>query len=274
MTPATPSETRSALLNAFEAQIRQSDMPTDWTAERAGAVLRHTAPPGAEVAGGIAFSAFSGMDSQAVKASIAAQVAHFAADGRPWEWKTYGHDVPAELPALLAEAGFIPEDPESLVLGEVEHVLAACAGAELPDGVVLREPSAEDFEGITDLHEAVWGERNDARTREMIAQKDADPDGVTHLVAVADGRVVCASRINFHSNTEFASLWGGSTLPEWRNRGIYRVMVAERARMAHSRGFRYLRVDASEDSRPILERMGMHVVSTTTPFTWSAAGAD
>ena len=39
--------------------------------------------------------------------------------------------------------------------------------------------------------------------------------------------------------------------------------------MAVDRGFRYIEVDASSDSRPILERLGFVAVTTTTPYVWS-----
>ncbi|HEX6921630.1 MAG TPA: GNAT family N-acetyltransferase, partial [Actinomycetes bacterium] len=68
--------------------------------------------------------------------------------------------------------------------------------------------------------------------------------------------------------TDFASLWGGSTLAEWRGRGIYKALVSRRADEAAERGFRYLQVDASDDSRPILERLGLRKLTTTTPYVW------
>jgi hypothetical protein len=39
--------------------------------------------------------------------------------------------------------------------------------------------------------------------------------------------------------------------------------------LAAQRGLQYLQVDASDDSRPILERLGFVAVTTTTPFIWS-----
>jgi hypothetical protein len=45
--------------------------------------------------------------------------------------------------------------------------------------------------------------------------------------------------------------------------------VAHRAGLAVAAGFRYLQVDASADSRPILERLGFAVVATTTPYIWT-----
>jgi len=55
-------------------------------------------------------------------------------------------------------------------------------------------------------------------------------------------------------------------VPGWRGRGVYRALVAHRARVAAERGYRYLQVDASDESRPILERLGFHPLTTTTPY--------
>ena len=53
-----------------------------------------------------------------------------------------------------------------------------------------------------------------------------------------------------------------------RGRGIYRALVARRAAIAQERGIRYLQVDASDDSRPILERLGFTPLTTSTPYIW------
>ena len=73
----------------------------------------------------------------------------------------------------------------------------------------------------------------------------------------------------FYPGTEFGYLAGGSTLATWRNRGLYRALVAVRARRAVPRGVRYLLVDASDDSAPILRRLGLRPVTTTTPYVWT-----
>jgi GNAT superfamily N-acetyltransferase len=89
------------------------------------------------------------------------------------------------------------------------------------------------------------------------------------VVAMAGDQPVCSARIESCDGTDFAGLWGGGTLPQWRGRGIYRALVAYRARLAAARGYRYLQVDASPASRPILERLGFACVALTTPYTWS-----
>ncbi|HVB27523.1 MAG TPA: GNAT family N-acetyltransferase, partial [Mycobacteriales bacterium] len=77
------------------------------------------------------------------------------------------------------------------------------------------------------------------------------------------------ARIEFLPGRDFASLWGGGTLPAWRRRGIYRALVAHRAQLAAARGYRFLQVDASAQSRPVLERLGFASLAVTTPFAWS-----
>ncbi|HEX9352249.1 MAG TPA: hypothetical protein VF933_00285 [Streptosporangiaceae bacterium] len=47
---------------------------------------------------------------------------------------------------------------------------------------------------------------------------------------------------------------------------------AERAGLAARRGYRYLTVDASADSEPILRRLGFRCLARTTPYQWAPAG--
>ncbi|MGH3171006.1 MAG: GNAT family N-acetyltransferase, partial [Trebonia sp.] len=83
------------------------------------------------------------------------------------------------------------------------------------------------------------------------------------------GRMASAAWMIYHPGGEFAAFMGGSTLSAWRGRGIYRALVATRAQRAVARGVRYLQVDASDDSAPILKRLGFRAVTTTTPYVWT-----
>jgi GNAT superfamily N-acetyltransferase len=89
------------------------------------------------------------------------------------------------------------------------------------------------------------------------------------VIAMAGDEPISAARTDFLPGTEFAGLWGGGTLPQWRRRGIYRALVRYRAELAARRGYTYLTVDASDQSRPILERIGFECLAITTPFIWS-----
>jgi GNAT superfamily N-acetyltransferase len=198
---------------------------------------------------------------------IARQRDFFAARGEAVEWKTRGHDRPADLADRLRAAGFVPEERETVVIG---RVAAMTGGPALPDGVTLRQVTADaDMRRIAAMESAVWDRDMSWLGDDLTGRVAAAPDEIAVLAAEADGEVVCAAWLVFRPGTEFASLWGGSTLAEWRGRGIYRALVAARARLAAARGVRYLQVDASDDSAPILRRLGFHAVTTTTPYVWS-----
>jgi GNAT superfamily N-acetyltransferase len=209
---------------------------------------------------------WSDLDDSTADAAIAAQVRHFAALGREFEWKHYGHDHPADLAERLLEAGFTPEAPEALMVAEIKSLPIDIA---LPQGVLV-EP-VTDVAGVyrmTEAHNAAFG-RPSPHLGQMLKQVTQDPASFTALVAMDGDRPVCAARMEFHQGTQFASLWGGGTVPQWRGKGIYRATVAWRARLAAERGYRYLQVDASDHSRPILARLGFQQLSTTTPFAYS-----
>jgi GNAT superfamily N-acetyltransferase len=139
--------------------------------------------------------------------------------------------------------------------------------------VRLREVTARaDLERIVQMEEAVWGEDRGFLVGTLEGEIAADPNGITVVTAEADGEVVSAGWIRYEGKTDFASLWGGSTLEAWRRRGIYRALVSYRARLAAARGYSLLQVDASDNSRPILERLGFAAVTTTTPYIFEPAG--
>ena len=81
--------------------------------------------------------------------------------------------------------------------------------------------------------------------------------------------MVSAGWVRYIRGTAFATLWGGSTLPRWRRQGIYRALVGYRARLADARGYTLAQVDASDDSRPILQRLGLIAITTTTPYVYT-----
>ena len=91
---------------------------------------------------------------------------------------------------------------------------------------------------------------------------------VTFYVVYAGTEPVCAGRLETPPNSEFAGLYGGGTAPEYRHQGIYRSLVGARAREARRRGYRFLSVDAADESRPILERLGFVPLTTIRCWMW------
>ena len=256
------------LLAAYDAQLRTHvarPLPVGIELEEDGPVQRWFWAAGR---GFVLYRDLGGIDGAGLDELIARQVRAFADRSQSFEWKLHGHDVPKDLPSRLHTAGFVPEDQETVVIADVAEIANT---PKLPDGVTLREVTTrEDFERIDAMEAAAWGEKTEGWLPTMLeTEREADPDALTVLVAEAGGDVVCAGWVRFAKGTDFATLWGGATLPELRGRGIYRATVAHRAILALERGYRFLEVDASDDSRPILERLGFTPVTTTTPYVWS-----
>jgi hypothetical protein len=87
----------------------------------------------------------------------------------------------------------------------------------------------------------------------------------TGYIAFMDGCPASVGRLETHPDSWFAGLYGGGTIERFRGRGLYRALVAARARMATELGARYLTVDALPTSRPILERLGFVRLTDTWP---------
>jgi GNAT superfamily N-acetyltransferase len=262
-----PDQDVTALLRAYDAQLRAhvpDRLPAGVQVERDGPLLRWT---GFGNRGLVEYRDLGGLEGRDLDGLIARQVRIFAERREPFEWKLHAHDRPADLADRLRAAGLVPEDVETVVIAPLAAVPLE---ASVPEGVRVREVDERvDLERIAELEEAIWGSDESWQPDSLEQERAADPDGLTIVVAEAGDTVVCAGWVRFPQGTEFATLWGGGTRPGWRGRGIYRALVAHRARLAAQRGLHYLEVDASDDSRPILERLGFVAVTTTTPYVWS-----
>jgi len=250
------------LLQMFDQQVRGSvarRLPAAWSGHPDGPVLRVRTPQR-----GFAFTnGLKDLNESQVGEAVDAALSFFAAYDERFEWKTYSHDHPA-LTALLDQRGFQPEPTETVLLGETAQLANA---GDPPAGCVLRRVrDRDDLERVAALETEVWGEDWSWLAQDLADRLSSSPEDIAVWVAEREEQVVSAAWLVRIPGTEFGGLWGGSTLEGWRHRGIYRALVAVRARAAESLGVRYLWVDASDDSRPILERLGLLPVATTTPW--------
>ncbi|MDQ0707356.1 GNAT superfamily N-acetyltransferase [Arthrobacter woluwensis] len=182
------------------------------------------------------------------------------------EWKTRSHDGLPGLGDALRAAGFTEGEEESVMIGDAA---ALAVEVPLPDGVSLqRVLTLEDALALCIAAEdAFGGSAADAPRRAAdLMGRLARGNGTEAWMAVADGEVVSGGRLEPVPGTDFAGIWGGFTLEEWRGQGIYRAVTAQRARAALAQGISLINSDSTDYSRPILERYGFVRVTGTTPF--------
>jgi hypothetical protein len=255
--------TRARLLAAYDAQLRAA-------AETPSAVAVTLLGPLRLVtfSGGRGFITYQALGELDFPQLVPEALEHYRSDPgiTRVEWKTRGHDVAPGLHQALLENGFVPDETESIMIGEAANL---AVNLPLPDGVTLRKVTDDaDVRAMSAMQDEVFGgpfsDESDALLKRL-----ARGDGMELWVAEADGEIVTAGRLEPVPDSDFAGIWGGATREGWRGKGIYRALTAARARSAIAMGKTLINSDSTEYSRPILERSGLIRVSTTTPYLWT-----
>lgn len=261
----------AALLAAYDDQLRtDAETPGALAVTRLGPLRLITFAGGR---GFVTYRDLHGVDADTIHVLVREVLAHYLADPQITrvEWKTRGHDPAPWLHEALSDNGFVPDETESIMIGEA-RLLAV--DVPLPAGVTLRKVEQEaDVRAMAAMQDEVFGDPPSDEMADALLSRLAKDDGMELWVAEAGGRIVSAGRLEPVADTEFAGIWGGATRPEWRGRGIYRALTAARARSALTLGKTLMHSDSTEFSRPILERSGLVKVSTTTPYEWRRVAA-
>lgn len=259
--------TDAQLLAAYDAQLR-----TD--AETPSAI--RVAPLGplrlVTFAGGRGFITYRNLgdaDAQQIAIWVKESLSYFSAQSeiQKVEWKTRGHDKAPGLHRALISNGFLEEEKETIMVGPAESLVA---DVPLPAGVALRRITEErDIRAMCAMQDVAFGDEVSRSGADAVVQRSKAGDGMELWIAEHGSSIVCAGRLEPVAGSDFAGIWGGATLPEWRGLGIYRALTAARARSAIRRGKTLIHSDSTDYSRPILERYGLRPVSTTTPYEWT-----
>lgn len=255
------------LLSIYDREVRGSfamRLPGGWSAEQDGPLSRCVTPRD----GFAMLTEATTMSERELAALVDRTIGFYAELGLEWEWKAFDHDRP-ELNAMLVARGATPEPHEALVLGEAAPL---AVDASVPDGLrLVTVADRAGLEAIAEMEATVWGDDR-SWLADDLEERLASEEPI-EIFAVMDGDlVVSAAWLVPLPGTRVAGLWGGSTLADYRGRGIYRSLVAHRARRAIELGYELLQIDASDDSRPILERLGLTVIGGTTPYIFEAQG--
>lgn len=244
------------------------------------ALVRHA--PSAGAGGTHGFVSWSALAPDAFDAAVSAEVKRHRERGLSFEWKLFDHDQPtperqAALAAVLTRHGFAAGEWEAALVGPAATLAGALAEAVPSKGIAFRRlTDPEQLAPLDEIQAAVWGKEASAHwlpSRDLGAELRAAPERLAIFLAETTDAggpgPVSGAWIRFNRESAFAGLWGGSTLPAFRRRGLYRTLLALRAREALARGCGLLYVDASAVSRPILERRGFVLLSGSRPYLWS-----
>jgi GNAT superfamily N-acetyltransferase len=249
------------LLARFDADERLAAVFPDLRREALAEVVRHI-----DLVGRSGVVLYSRLSSTNVEEIARREIAYFSGIGQGFEWKVFSHDQPPDLVARLAALGFAIDEREAIMVLDLQ---VAGALPMSPAGIAIRRVTTRDaLRDVASIKHRVYGEGSDELVERLAFELRNAPDYLSVYIASIDDKPAATAWIRFPNQGAFASLWGGSTLPELRHRGLYTALLAARIDEARRRGFAYLTVDAGAMSRPILEKRGFRVLTYATACTW------
>ena len=250
-----------ALLARFDADERYSAVFPGLRREALPHLVRHVDLLGRE---GVVI--YSALTSDTVAVVAREQIDYFRGLGQAFEWKAFAHDPPSDLVERLAAEGFAIDEPEAVMVLDVESVPVVSDGTQ--DIRRVTDPALLD--DVASIKQRVYVDRASNIVDQLRFELTHAPDYLSVYLAYVDDTPAATAWIRFPPTSAFASLWGGSTLPELRNRGLYTSLLASRIDEARRRSFRYVTVDAGRMSRPILEKRGFRLLTYATACTCQA----
>ena len=213
------------------------------------------------------FVSYSRLNEQNVDQAIEEQIAYCESLGVSFEWKVYSHDTPADLRDRLAARGFEIDDPEAIMVLDLQRSSPVVARARYPRRAPDRRSGPDGRRRCRPESGLAGGAERDGR----ISQPDnarGSGDLSPCMRPMPMGRSFRRPGSTFRPPSPFAGLWGGSTLPAYRKQGFYTALVAVRVQEALRRGARFLTIDASPMSRPIVQRFGFQHITTAYACNW------
>ncbi|MFD1739748.1 GNAT family N-acetyltransferase [Bacillus salitolerans] len=249
---------KQQMIEIFTKEQRIEPVHSGWRREESEFVVRHVAL--FEDHGFISFSQLMEDNAERV---IEEELRYFNNIGQPFEWKLYDYDQPARLKQILEQKGFSVEEPEALLILDIESQESL-----LNDSIPNTIKPITDNKGVDELIQLendVWNTSHDSLGERLKRDLIEDPEHLHIYGAYEDGKLVSAAWMYLHKGTSFGSLWGGTTLPNYRKKGYYTSLLAIRAGQAWSKGYKLLTVDASPMSSPILQKRGFELVAYSYP---------
>jgi GNAT superfamily N-acetyltransferase len=254
----------SEILTIFNKEVRQE---CEWTRMRREVLpnlVRYTLTG---VGNGGGHISWSNMNSENADEAIQSQVEYFKERNVDFEWKYYNYDQLADLPQRLMAHGFTSQEPEALMVADMNDLPVKLQTMDLT--IVKRVTTPNEVDEIVRMESEVWNEDISGFASGMKFDLEHHPDHISVFAVWRDERIVSAAWTHYLPGTSFATLWGGSTLKQFRKHGYYSALLAIRVREARQRGYHFLQVDASPESQPILAKNGFRCLAYSTPYEWA-----
>lgn len=193
------------------------------------------------------------------------EVEYFTPLNQPFSWKVYDHDLLPNLKDELASHGFVRDgDPADVMVLDVMK-----ASSELLQPIHADIRRVTDLNGLKDVIyvlDQVWGGHN-TWVNQRLGLHLQVPGYLSVYVAYV-GNQPASVAWTYFPRGQFATLFAGSTIANYRKQGLYTSLLATRIREIRQRGYHFAVVETGDMSRPIVAKHGFQHLTTVHDFEW------
>ena len=213
---------------------------------------------------GLNFVGFTIANERQLDRVIDNELKYFAPMNQPFTWKVYEHDLLPSLEEKLLSRGFASDGGEAVMVLDVKNAPS-----------YLFEPVKVDIRRVTDLEglkevihvlDQVWGGHN-SWVNDRLGSHLQIPGYLSVYVAYVEN-LPASIAWTYFPRGHFATLFGGSTIAEYRKQGLYTSLLATRLREIRERGYGFAVVEAGTMSKPIVAKHGFQQLTTVYDYEW------
>ena len=252
------------ILVKYDKDLRMRIMYPEARREITGDVVRFI-----RRAPGMNFVAFTFANESNLSRVIDNELEYFVPMAQPFTWKVYDHDLLPSLKEKLNSRRFVENDDPA----DVMVLTLKDAPADLFQPVKSDIQRITDREGLKDvIHvlDKVYSGHN-IWVNDRLEMHLQLPGYLSVYVAYLDAgeaRQPAAVAWTYFPKGSFATLFAGSTVPEYRKQGLYTDLLSVRLNEIRARGYPFAVVETGSISRPIAAKHGFQHLTTVWDYRW------
>ena len=206
---------------------------------------------------------FTFANESRLESVIDQELDYFAPLNQPFTWKVYDHDQLPSLKERLASRGFAgDEDPADVMVLDLKNAPALLS--QRVDADIRRIDTLEGLKDVIHVLDKVWGGHN-TWVNDRLGGHLQIPRYLSIYAAYVENRPASIAWTYFPRG-QFATLFAGSTIAEYRKQGLYTSLLSTRLKEIRERGYRFAVVETGAMSKPIVQKHGFQRLTTVHDF--------
>ena len=251
---------RNNLLATYDKQLRVHVAYPEARKEITGDVVRFI-----RQAPGMNFVSFTFANEPELERVIDRELEYFVPMNQPFTWKVYDHDLLPSLKDKLVSRSFVgDDDPADVMVLEIDEASSYLFQPVKAD--IRRITTLEGLKDVIHVLDTVY-ENSNTWVNDRLGLHLRIPGYLSVYAAYVQNQPASIAWTYFPRG-QFATLFAGSTIPEYRNQGLYTSLLATRLQEIRERGYRYAAVETGAMSKPIVEKHGFRHLTTVWDYEW------